>query len=418
MTQQSRSAVLGQADTEATSVGFAVLSPELRDRGKVVRCAASELLRGSLRRAGVPIRERSALDTGDDSLTVYREPVRGRDDLAIFAGASDEHRATVERSVAEWSAVTASRRVLLASPRSFCAGVERAIEIVERILESRQSPVFVRKQIVHNSHVIDDLASRGAKFVDELDEIPDGATVVFSAHGVSPAVRQEAARRGLEVIDGSCPLVTKVHSEAKRFAARGDTIVLIGHAGHEEVEGTMGEAPDSTVLVETAEDVAALDLPDAERVSYLTQTTLGVDETAEVVKALRTRFPALREPPTDDICYATTNRQNAVKAIMEKSDLVLVVGSPNSSNSVRLAETPRRAGTSSHLIGDASDIRPEWLAGVRTVGVTSGASTPPGPVDQVVAALRGLGEVTIEEHAVAHETVHFGLPVAVRRQTD
>ncbi|WP_208636008.1 4-hydroxy-3-methylbut-2-enyl diphosphate reductase [Amycolatopsis thailandensis] len=406
----------GAAEAE-TEAGYAVLSPELHDGDRILRCPASGLLRGSLRRAGVPIQERSRLDTADQTLHIVSKPLDDYEDLAVFAGASTAHHDTVSRVVATWSAVTAPRRVLLASPRSFCAGVERAIEIVERVLEDRRTPVYVRKQIVHNAHVVDDLASRGAKFVDELDEVPDGATVVFSAHGVSPAVRKEADRRGLEVIDGSCPLVTKVHSEAKRFAARGDTIVLIGHAGHEEVEGTMGEAPDATVLVETAADVADLDLPDPERISYLTQTTLGVDETADVVKALRAKFPALREPPTEDICYATTNRQNAVKAIMAEADLVLVVGSPNSSNSVRLAEIPGRAGKSAHLIGDTADIRPEWLAGADTVGVTSGASTPPGLVDQVVAALGGLGEVTVEERAVTRETIHFGLPAAVRRQT-
>ncbi len=231
-----------------------------------------------------------------------------------------------------------ARTILLASPRSFCAGVERAIAIVEQLLDQRGGPIYVRKQIVHNIHVVADLQARGAVFVDELDAVPDGATVVFSAHGVSPAVRTEAADRGLEVIDATCPLVTKVHAEARRFAARGDTVILIGHAGHEEVEGTLGEAPDQTVLVQTADEVAELEIADPARVSYLTQTTLAVDETTEVVGALRARFPALRGPASDDICYATTNRQDALKAIAEESDLVLVVGSTNSSNSVRLVE--------------------------------------------------------------------------------
>ncbi|MGH3924257.1 MAG: 4-hydroxy-3-methylbut-2-enyl diphosphate reductase, partial [Pseudonocardiaceae bacterium] len=248
-----------------------------------------------------------------------------------------------------------ARTVLLASPRSFCAGVERAIAVVEQLLEQRGGPVYVRKQIVHNLHVVTDLQARGAVFVDELNTVPDGATVVFSAHGVSPAVRTEAADRGLEVIDATCPLVTKVHAEARRFAARGDTVVLIGHAGHEEVEGTLGEAPDHTVLVQTVDEVGALEIADAMRVSYLTQTTLAEDETTEIVETLRARFPALRGPASDDICYATTNRQDALAAIAEESDVVLVIGSTNSSNSVRLVEVAHRHGTPSYLIDDPSD---------------------------------------------------------------
>ncbi|WP_020673285.1 4-hydroxy-3-methylbut-2-enyl diphosphate reductase [Amycolatopsis nigrescens] len=308
----------------------------------------------------------------------------------------------------------AARRILLAGPRSFCAGVERAIEIVERALRARSTPVYVRKQIVHNAYVVDDLSRRGAIFVEELDEVPDGATVVFSAHGVSPAVRAEATRRGLDVIDGTCPLVTKVHAKARRFAARGDTVVLIGHAGHEEVEGTLGEAPDSIVLVETPKDVQELSLPDPRRVSYLTQTTLAVDETAEFVDALRVQFPMLHESPSDDICYATTNRQHALNAIIEESDLVLVVGSTNSSNSVRLVELSRRQGTPAELIDRASDIRPSWLDGVRTIGLTAGASAPPALVNEVVAALGELGPVSVEEREVTRETTHFELPPAVR----
>lgn len=309
------------------------------------------------------------------------------------------------------------RRVLLAGPRSFCAGVERAIEIVERALESRGAPVYVRKQIVHNVSVVDDLASRGAVFVDELDEVPDDATVVFSAHGVSPAVREEAVRRGLDVIDGTCPLVAKVHAEARRFAARGDTVVLVGHAGHEEVEGTMGEAPGSMVLVETAEEVHALPAADGRGMSYLTQTTLAVDETAEVVSALRERFPLLQDPPSDDICYATTNRQAALKAIVAESDLVLVVGSENSSNSVRLVEMAHRGGARAHLIDRGADIRPEWLEGVRTVGLTAGASAPPALVADVLTRLKSFGPIEVEERRITHEDIHFDLPSAVRGQT-
>jgi 4-hydroxy-3-methylbut-2-enyl diphosphate reductase len=315
-----------------------------------------------------------------------------------------------------------ARQILLAGPRSFCAGVERAIEIVERALASRPHPVYVRKQIVHNTYVVDDLARRGAVFVDELDEVPDGATVVFSAHGVSPAVREDADRRGLDVIDGTCPLVTKVHTKARRFAARGDTVVLIGHAGHEEVEGTLGEAPDSIVLVETLDDARTVSLPDPERVSYLTQTTLAVDEAAEFVDVLRERFPQLHESRSDDICYATTNRQDALKAVIAESDLVLVVGSTNSSNSVRLVELSRRRGTPAELIDRASDIRPEWLDGVRTIGVTAGASAPPALVEEVVSALGALGPVTVQEREVVRETTRFELPLAVRdspqRSTD
>jgi 4-hydroxy-3-methylbut-2-enyl diphosphate reductase len=306
------------------------------------------------------------------------------------------------------------RIVLLASPRSFCAGVERAIAIVDQLLAQQDRPIYVRKQIVHNSHVVADLQARGAVFVDELDAVPDGAIVVFSAHGVSPAVRSEAADRRLETIDATCPLVTKVHAEARRFAARGDTVILIGHAGHEEVEGTLGEAPDQTVLVQTAEEVADLEVADPARVSYLTQTTLAVDETTEVVEALRARFPALRGPASDDICYATTNRQHALKEIAAESDLVLVVGSTNSSNSLRLVELARRHNTPSYLIDGPSDIRPEWLDGVGVVGLSAGASAPPRLVEAVIVALAELGPVTVVEHETTRETVHFTLPATVR----
>ncbi|GAA3462696.1 4-hydroxy-3-methylbut-2-enyl diphosphate reductase [Saccharothrix longispora] len=302
--------------------------------------------------------------------------------------------------------------VLLASPRSFCAGVERAVDIVDRLLDQRGGPIHVRKQIVHNTHVVAELEARGAVFVDELDAVPDGATVVFSAHGVSPAVREEAERRALDVVDATCPLVTKVHAEARRYAARGDTVVLIGHAGHEEVEGTLGEAPDRMVLVETIADVAALEVPDPARVSYLTQTTLAVDETAEVLDALRSRFPALRGPSSADICYATTNRQDAVREVARDADLVLVVGSANSSNSVRLVELARRGGVPAHLVDDVSDIDPAWLEGVRVVGLSAGASAPPRLVDEVVEAL---GARDVEVRETTSETIRFTLPAAVRR---
>jgi 4-hydroxy-3-methylbut-2-enyl diphosphate reductase len=317
-----------------------------------------------------------------------------------------------------------SLTVLLAAPRSFCAGVERAIEVVERLLDQRGGPIYVRKQIVHNTHVVADLQARGTVFVDELDAVPDGATVVFSAHGVSPAVRAQAADRGLEVIDATCPLVTKVHAEARRFATRGDTVILIGHAGHEEVEGTLGEAPDQMVLVQTVGEITDLTVADPARVSYLTQTTLAVDETSEIIQALSARFPALRGPASDDICYATTNRQDALRAIAEESDVVLVVGSANSSNSVRLVELAHRHGTPSYLIDDASDVRPEWLDGVGVVGLTAGASAPPRLVDAVIATLAELSKIagsaggdriTVVERETTREDIQFTVPLAVRR---
>lgn len=307
-----------------------------------------------------------------------------------------------------------ARTVLLASPRSLCAGVDRAIEIVELALEQRGVPVYVRKQIVHNTHVVADLQRRGAIFVDELDEVPDGATVVFSAHGVAPAVRDDATRRGLLVIDATCPLVAKVHAEARRFAARGDTIVLIGHAGHEEAEGTLGEAPDRTVLVGTAAEVADLEIADPARISYVTQTTLAADETAKVIAALQERFPALSGPASDDICYATTNRQNAVKAIATEADLVLVVGSANSSNSLRMVELAVRQGTAAYLIDDVTAINPEWLRDARVVGLSAGASAPPHLVEEVIEHLRGLGPIEVHERQVATEAIAFGLPPQVR----
>ncbi|WP_433717205.1 4-hydroxy-3-methylbut-2-enyl diphosphate reductase (plasmid) [Nocardia sp. CA-084685] len=302
--------------------------------------------------------------------------------------------------------------VLLASPRSYCAGVERAIKTVERALEHATGPVYVRKQIVHNLHVVAELARRGAIFVDELDDIPpgDGATVVFSAHGVSPAVRAEADRRGLAVIDATCPLVRKVHHEAERFARAGDAIVLVGHAGHEEAEGTLGVAPDATVLVQTAQDVATLDLPADKPVSVLTQTTLAVDETTEVIDALRARYPELKTPASEDICYATTNRQNAVRAVIGDADILLVLGSANSSNSQRLVELSLRAGTPAYLIDSAADLKPDMLAHATTIGVTAGASTPPELVDQVVDVLRARGPVQVLERETTTETMRFAPP--------
>jgi 4-hydroxy-3-methylbut-2-en-1-yl diphosphate reductase len=312
-----------------------------------------------------------------------------------------------------WADTIGPRQVLLAGPRSFCAGVERAIDIVEMALQRYGHPVYVRRQIVHNARVVADLQQQGAVFVDELDQVPDGTTVVFSAHGVAPAVREEAARRDLNVIDATCPLVAKVHAEAKRFVGRGDTVVLIGHAGHDETEGTLGEAPGRIALVETPADVDQVVAEDPGRISFLMQTTLAVDDAAETVEALRRRFPLIESSATDDICYATTNRQQAVRAIAEESDVVIVVGSANSSNSLRLVEVVQRAGVPAHLVDDATEILPEWLAGVRRIGITAGASAPPHLVDEVVGTLRALGPVEVVERTVAREDVVFTLPKGV-----
>ncbi len=317
--------------------------------------------------------------------------------------------------LATWASAAGSRQVLLASPRSFCAGVERAIEIVELTLQRRGTPVYVRKQIVHNTSVVAGLEQRGAIFVDELSEVPDGATVVFSAHGVSPEVRQEADRRQLGTVDATCPLVAKVHAEARRFAGDGYLVALIGHGGHEEVEGTLGEAPGSMALVETAQDVAGLQPTDPGKVAYLMQTTLAADEAAGIVDALREAFPEAKGPGTDDICYATTNRQRAVRSIAADSDVVLVAGSANSSNSLRLVETAQRAGTAAYLVDSAQDIELSWLVGAGTVGVAAGASAPPAMVTEIVTALSGLGEVQSREVVVATESVQFALPRELRQ---
>ena len=317
--------------------------------------------------------------------------------------------------LARWAASAGSRQVLLASPRSFCAGVERAIEIVELALKRYGSPVYVRKQIVHNTSVVVDLEHKGAIFVDELTEVPDGATVVFSAHGVSPEVRQEAERRELATVDATCPLVAKVHVEARRFAGDGYLVALIGHGGHDEVEGTLGEAPGSMALVESETDVAGLRPDDPGKVAYLMQTTLAADEAAGIVDAIRDRFPAAKGPGSDDICYATTNRQRAVRSIAADSDLVLVAGSANSSNSQRLVEVAQRAGTPAYLVDSAQDIELDWLAGASTVGVAAGASAPPAMVGEIMTALSGLGEVSAREVVVATESVQFGLPRELRQ---
>ncbi|MHC1559906.1 4-hydroxy-3-methylbut-2-enyl diphosphate reductase [Actinomycetospora sp. C-140] len=307
-------------------------------------------------------------------------------------------------------------RVLLAKPRGYCAGVDRAVVAVEKALETYGAPVYVRKEIVHNRHVVNTLAERGAVFVEETDQVPEGATVVFSAHGVSPAVHAEAASRELRTVDATCPLVTKVHQEAKRFARDDYDILLIGHEGHEEVEGTAGEAPEHVQLVDGPSAVEHVTVRDPEKVIWLSQTTLSVDETLETVRALRERFPALSDPPSDDICYATQNRQVAVKQMAPECDLVLVVGSRNSSNSVRLVEVALQAGASdAHLVDHAGEIDEAWLSGVRSVGVTSGASVPEILVGDVLHWLADRGYADVEEITTANEKLTFSLPRELKR---
>ena len=308
-------------------------------------------------------------------------------------------------------------KVLLAAPRGFCAGVERAVDIVDLALEAYGPPVYVRHAIVHNTAVVERLERKGAVFVESEDEVPEGGLLVFSAHGVAPQVRAAAAARRLQTLDATCPLVTKVHLEAVDYAAKDLSIVLIGHAGHQEVVGTTGHAPENITLVESPEDVAALDLPDPDKVAYLTQTTLSVDETDAVVSALKARYPNARGPRGDDICYATTNRQEATKVLAERSDLVLVVGSPTSSNSNRMVDVARVAGVrAAYLVDGPQDIDPGWLDGVATVGLTSGASAPEDLVQAVIERLSELaGGVHVEELRVVEEDLHFALPAALRR---
>jgi 4-hydroxy-3-methylbut-2-en-1-yl diphosphate reductase len=312
------------------------------------------------------------------------------------------------------TATAGPRKVLLAAPRGYCAGVDRAVQTVERALELHGAPVYVRKEIVHNKHVVEKLAAAGAIFVDQETEVPEGATVVFSAHGVAPVVHDNAARRSLRTIDATCPLVTKVHVSARRFAAEGYTIVMIGHEGHEEVEGTTGEAPEHIVLIETVAEVEALEVPDPDKVAFITQTTLSVDETAEVIGALRAKFPSIVSSKSADICYATTNRQIAVKQLARECDLVLVIGSTNSSNSNRLVEVAREHGSASHLIDNHTQVLDEWLVGVETVGITSGASAPEDLVEGLVSFFRDRGATEVDELRAVHEDVRFMLPKEVR----
>ena len=433
------------------NVGDLVVASEVTDGVSTVGCPSAPLLAGELRRAGLravtgpiatvqhlfrqadnaPLAASGAIAVDMESAPLLKGASGGP--AVVLRAISDTpgHPLFSPRIVsggisalrslrlagpalARWAAAVGPRQILLASPRSFCAGVERAIEIVELALKRHGPPVYVRKQIVHNVTVVAGLERQGAIFVEELDEVPDGAVVVFSAHGVSPEVRREAARRRLDAVDATCPLVAKVHAEARRFAADGYLVALIGHAGHEEVEGTMGEAPGSIALVQTAADVASLRPADPGKVAYIMQTTLAADEARSVVNAITERFPAATGPGTDDICYATTNRQRAVQAIAGESDLVLVAGSVNSSNSQRLVETARRGGAASHLVDSAEDIELGWLTGAGTIGIAAGASAPPDIVSQIVAALSGLGEVSTREVVVATESVQFGLPKELR----
>jgi 4-hydroxy-3-methylbut-2-enyl diphosphate reductase len=340
--------------------------------------------------------------------TATRGPLRGG---LRALGSLSAARGPLDR----WARACGEHEIILASPRSFCAGVERAIETVERAIDLFGAPVYVRRQIVHNLHVVRGLERKGAIFVEEIDEVPNGAVVVLAAHGVSPEVRRQAnVREDLRVIDATCPLVTKVHTEARRYAARDYNLVLIGHAEHEEVEGTFGEAPDRIRIVASVEDVADLDFERDHPIAYLTQTTLAVDETAEIVEALRARYPDVSAPSSNDICYATQNRQDAVRSIAHRCDLMLVVGSANSSNTARLVEVAQREGCRAELIEDESQLELGWLASVRSIGVTAGASVPDQLVRGVVDAISSLGPVHLSEEIITQETVHFALPTRVR----
>jgi 4-hydroxy-3-methylbut-2-enyl diphosphate reductase len=348
---------------------------------------------------------RVVVDTVDTPIARLRTVPAGAKALANLRKVGPPLRA--------WAGLAGPRQVLLAGPRSFCAGVERAIDIVESALRRYAHPIYVRRQIVHNAHVVADLQRRGVVFVDELDEVPDDTTVVFSAHGVAPAVREEAARRHLNVIDATCPLVAKVHTEARRFVGRGQQVLLVGHGGHDEVEGTLGQVPGRITLVQDAAEAETVEVDDPEQVAYVLQTTLGLDDAAATVAALRRRFPTIASSPSDDICYATTNRQRAVSAIVADCDVLLVIGSGNSSNSRRLVEVAQAQGTRAYLIEDATEVLPEWLAGAHTVGITAGASAPAHLVDELVATLRGLGPVNVDERVVATEDLTFSLPKGV-----
>jgi 4-hydroxy-3-methylbut-2-en-1-yl diphosphate reductase len=449
-------AVMGVAGALAGDLhpGDLVVASEVRradePNAPVVTCPSAPLLAGALRRAGLRVHvgpvvtsdrivrgpDRAALaatgalavdmESADLIAPWPRRPIAvvraivDTPDSPLLRISTLRHGVKALRSlrraaavVGDWAAAASARGVVLAAPRSFCAGVDRAIDIVRRAVERFGAPVYVRRQLVHNAHVVADLQSHGVVFVEELDEVPLGARVVLAAHGVAPSVRDEAVERSLSVIDATCPLVAKVHSEVRRYAAADHTVVLIGHADHEEVVGTVGEAPDRVRVVADEAEAAAVSVADPDKVSYVMQTTLAVDEGQRISNVLRGRFPRLRAPRLDDICYATSNRQQAIRDIAGDVDLVLVVGSPNSSNSQRLVEVSERAGVPSYLVDDATDIELGWLRGVRRVGLTAGASAPPHLVDDIVGVLSGLGTVTVQEHRAVVEDIRFTLPKEV-----
>jgi 4-hydroxy-3-methylbut-2-en-1-yl diphosphate reductase len=430
--------------------GDLVVATELRAQdgaGQPILSPAAPLVAGALRRAGLPVRlgpiassERivhGAARAGfaaDGVLAVDMESVQlaaaaGGQPVLVLRAVVDTPQhpllrpATAGRGLRalrnlraaapvlrQWQQALGPRQLVLASPRSFCAGVARAIEIVERALDRYPGPVYVRRQIVHNAHVVRDLERRGARFVAELAEVPPNSRVVLAAHGVAPEVHRQAAERNLRVIDATCPLVAKVHNEVRRYAARGDTVFLIGHADHEEVVGSRGQAPEQVIVVGDAAEAARVRPADPDRVAYAMQTTLAVDEAEQIADVLRDRFPGLTAPASEDICYATTNRQRAIRAVAAETDLVLVVGSANSSNSVRLVEVAERAGTPAHLVEDAGEVDLRWLAGIERIGISAGASAPAHLVDELVAALAGLGPVQLDTRDVVDENVQFSLP--------
>ena len=429
--------------------GDLVVATELRHGDRTVPSHAADLVAGELRRAGLTVHTGPLVttdhivDSAEERRTLAESGAIAVDmESGLIAGS--EGRCVVVRAISDnpeqplmslgmpargikalaslrrtapvldaWSAAVGERELLLAGPRSFCAGVERAIEIVERALERFGAPVYVRRQIVHNVHVVRDLEHRGAVFVEEVDEVPEGSLVVLAAHGVAPSVRVAAAQRRLQVVDATCPLVSKVHHEVRRYAARDSTVLLIGHPDHEEVVGTAGEAPENVIVVAGPAEAETVQVPDPSRVAYAMQTTLAVEEAAETAAVLERRFPALVGPRSDDICYATSNRQAAVREIARRSDLVVVLGSQNSSNSRRLAEVAEAQGARSVLVDETGDVQLGWLAGVGRIGITAGASAPPGLVDDLVRGLSGLGPVSVTESEAVTENVRFALPKEV-----
>jgi 4-hydroxy-3-methylbut-2-enyl diphosphate reductase len=428
-----------------------VVASEVRGAGEPVRCDAAPLVVGALRRAGLTVHlgpivtsstltgtaSRALATTGalavdmetaplavacvDRPFVAVRTIVDTQDLPLLRIGTlrrGVQALRTLRRAapvVARWAeaATATDREVMLASPRSFCAGVERAIDIVRRAIDRFGAPVYVRRQVVHNVHVVNELTSLGAVFVTELDEVPEGSRVVLAAHGVAPEVRVQANERRLAVVDATCPLVAKVHQEVRRYVARDQTVILIGHDDHEEVVGTVGEAPGRVLVVADAAEAERVEVDDPSKVAYVMQTTLAVDDAEDAAAVLRRRFPKLTTPAHDDICYATSNRQQALRDIASECDVVLVVGSVNSSNSQRLVEVARRAGAQAHLVDDAGDVDVGWLDGARRVGVTAGASAPPRLVDELVAALTATGGAIVREHHAVDEAVRFALPKEV-----